>query len=189
MHPKTGNSPAFISAIGRVIILLLPPPRRTPLLPPQDVARLTLYQLFLARIVPRPTILITYKPFARRAPFAAAPSFAVAGWQLRTLLKSSSIIVDSFQGRLEFGARARPRSSARSSKCRAGDLVVVGCFVPCCRSRMALPVEKKHKSSNRDLNFITDNMDVSLVNLARRIVQLPRVFGATSLEFVLKLTI
>ena len=141
----TGNSPAFIFAVGLVIILILPPPRHTPLLPPPYAARLTLYQLFLARIVPHPTILITYKPFARRAPFVAAPSFAVAGWQLRTLLKSSSMIVDSFQGRLEFDARAHQPSLARSLKCRVGDLVVVGCSVPCCRSRMGLPVEKNTK--------------------------------------------
>ena len=128
-----------------MIILLLPPPHHTPHLPPQDAARLTLYQLFLARIVPHPTILITYKPFARRAPFVVAPSFAVAGWQLRTLLKSSSIIVDSFQGRLEFDARVRRPSLERSLKCQVGDLVVVGCSVPCCRSRMALPVEKTQK--------------------------------------------
>lgn len=184
-----GNSPAFISAVGWVIILILPPPHHTPLLLPPYVVHLTLYQLFLEHIVPHPTILITYKPFVRRAPFVAAPSFAVAGWQLRTLLKSSSIIVDSFQERLEFGARARRRSLARSLKCRAGDLVVVGCFVPCCRSRMALPVEEKHKSSNHDLNFITDNIDVSLVNLVRRIVKLRRDFEASSFKFVSKLTI
>ena len=126
-------------------ILLLPPPRRTPPLLPPGAARPTPCPLFLVRIARHRCLLITHTSFIGPKPSAAAPAFIVAGWQPRTLLRSSNIIVDSFREHLESGARARPQSLERSLKCLAPDLVVVGCSHLCSHSRMAHPIYSRKK--------------------------------------------
>lgn len=156
---------ALLNSVVQALALRLPP-LRTPPLPLPGSARPTLYQLFLARTSWHPSsLVITYIAFIEPAPSAAAPSFTVAGWPYGTLHQSCYIIVDSFQEHLESGERARPQSLERSRKCRAGDLVVVGCSTLCCRSPSGHPKVEKQMFKSHDLNFITDNMSVSLVNL------------------------
>ena len=125
--------------------LRLPPPRRTPPLLPRGAARPTPCPLFLVRIARRRCLLITHTSFIGPKPSAVAQAFIVAGWQPRTLLRSSNIIVDSFREHLESGERARPPSLAHSLKCLAPDLVVVGCSHLCSHSRMAHPIYSRKK--------------------------------------------
>jgi len=110
------------------------PPRRTPLPLLPGAVRRTPCRLFLARTSWRLAIQPACTAFTGRQPFAAAPSFAVAGWQPGTLPQSSNIIVDSLQERLESGGRAHWQSLVCSPRCRADDHAVVEYFALCFRN-------------------------------------------------------
>lgn len=165
------------------------PPHHIPLLPPGSVRQI-LYQLFLVRISLHQLILITYIAFIGHAPSAIARAFAVAGWQPSTLPQSSNIIVDSFQEHLESGERALLQSLERSLRYLAAYLVVVGCSILCFHSRMVHPIAEKIKVQiTFDLNFITDNMQISLVNLELRFVRSFEMNGVFTCINGLSLTI